>query len=106
MVYEDGVQSEDEQMVYQGRLHSLDKTKSKHKSKFMDTALIEVGNLALLRMNDDDIAVAKIISIDLNERVIQPHTLVWQPATSQRPEEGSRSPEQTTSSRVVSKRSE
>ena len=70
MVYEDDVQSEDEQMVYQGRLHSLDKTRVKHKSNFMDPALIEVGNLALLRMNDDDIAVAKIISIDLNERVI------------------------------------
>ena len=74
----------------------------------MDPALIEVGNLALLRMNDDDIAVVKIISIDINERIIHilSHTLVWQPATSQRPKEGPRSPEQTTASRVVSKRSE
>ena len=73
VVYEDEVHSEDEEMVYQGRLHSLDKTRVKHKSNFMDPTLIEVGNLALLRMNDDEIAVAKIMSIDLDERVIYIH---------------------------------
>ena len=61
-VYEDEVLTEDEQLVYQGPLHSVNPKAVTHKDNLVDISLVLVGNLTLFRMPDDGFAIGKVLA--------------------------------------------
>ena len=72
VVYENDVHTDDENAVYQGRLHSTQRSTVTHKSNFTDASLMEKGQLAIFRL-DEEIAVAKVLEIYESDRTVKVH---------------------------------
>ena len=61
VVYENDVHTDDENAVYhQGKLQLTQRSTVTHKSNFTDASLMEKGQLAIFRL-DEEIAVAKVL---------------------------------------------
>ena len=72
-IYEDEVLTEDEQLVYQGPLHSVNTKAVTHKDNLVDISLVEVGNLTLFRMPDDGFAIGKVLAKLESQKEIHIH---------------------------------
>jgi hypothetical protein len=72
VVYENDVHTDDENAVYQGKLHSTQRSTVTHKSNYTDASLMKKGQLAIFRL-DDEIAVAKVLEIYKSDHTVRVH---------------------------------